>query len=76
MMKYLDIIKYLNKTNLGNTCSICLTNNVDIYFNPCGHTICNECYKKQVETSNSQDMENKCVFCRETIFNTNKLYYI
>lgn len=76
MMQYLDIIKYLNKANLGNTCSICLTNNVDIYFNPCGHTTCEECYKKQVESSNSQDMENKCVFCRKVIFNTNKLYYI
>ena len=74
MMQYLDIIKYLNKCNLGNTCSLCLTNNVTLYFNPCGHTACDECYKKLLGNSNAQEL--KCAFCRKDVYDTNKLYYI
>ena len=48
MIQYMDILKYLNKANIGNTCSLCLTNNVTIYFNPCGHTSCEECYKRMI----------------------------
>jgi len=74
MMQYLDIIKYLNKCNLGNTCSLCLTNNVTLYFNPCGHTACDECYKKLLGNSNAQEL--KCAFCRKDVYDTKKLYYI
>ena len=46
MNRYMDVLKYLNKGNTGNTCSLCLTNNVTVYFNPCGHTSCEECFKR------------------------------
>ena len=74
MLQYLDIIKYLNKTNVGNTCSLCLTNNVNFYFNPCGHTCCEECLNKMGIQLRLQDTQ--CVFCRKNIYETKKLYYI
>ena len=74
MLQYLDIIKYLNKANVGNTCSLCLTNNVNFYFNPCGHTCCEECLNKMGIQLRLQDTQ--CVFCRKNIYETKKLYYI
>ena len=74
MLQYLDIIKYLNKTNVGNTCSLCLTNNVKFYFNPCGHTCCEDCLNKMGNQLMLQD--TKCAFCRKNIYETKKLYYI
>ena len=74
MMQYLDIIKYLNKANVGNTCSLCLINNVNFYFNPCGHTCCEECLNRMGSELRLQD--NQCVFCRKNIYETKKLYYI
>ena len=74
MLQYLDIIKYLNKANVGNTCSLCLTNNVNFYFNPCGHTCCEECLNKMGIQLRLQDTQ--CVFCRKNIYDTKKLYYI
>ena len=74
MLQYLDIIKYLNKANVGNTCSLCLTNNVKFYFNPCGHTCCEDCLNKMGNQLMLQD--TKCAFCRKNIYETKKLYYI
>jgi len=74
MMQYLDVIKYLNKCNTGNTCSLCLTNNVKYYFSPCGHTCCEDCLKTIKDQSTFQDI--KCAFCRKNIYDTKKLYYI
>ena len=74
MKKYMDVLLYLNKGNVGNTCSLCLTNNVKFYFNPCGHTCCEECLNKMGSQLRLQD--TKCVFCRKNIYETKKLYYI
>jgi len=74
MMQYLDVIKYLNKCNLGNTCSLCLTNNVNIYYNPCGHTLCDGCHQKIVDKKQSDNIS--CVYCRKSIYDVRKLYYI
>ena len=75
MMQYLDIIKYLNKSNLGNTCSLCLANNVDVYFQNCGHTACKDCADRIIEYDGG--IQNaRCSFCRKDIIKINKLYYI
>ena len=74
MIQYMDILRYLNKANVGNTCSLCLTNNVTIYFNPCGHTSCEECYKKMIKDIGFNNA--KCAVCRKDIFDCKKLYYI
>ena len=70
ILKYLDFIKKINSMNVGNVCPLCLTNNVNIYLNPCGHTCCDDCYERLVSTH-----EKKCFLCRNHILNTNPLYF-
>tara|TARA_Y100001938_G_C8056258_1_gene414544 strand:+ start:808 stop:1569 length:762 start_codon:yes stop_codon:yes gene_type:complete len=72
---YLDVIKSINSLNLGNTCSLCLMNNVDVYFQNCGHTACQDCADKLLEYDGGID-KARCSFCRKDIFKINKLYYI
>ena len=75
ILLYLDIIKSINSLNLGNTCSLCMLNNVDVYFQNCGHTACQECADRLIEYDGG--IENaRCSFCRKDIFKINKLYYI
>lgn len=70
--KYFDIIKVFNNFNRGTVCSMCLQNNVDHYFNPCGHTACNECIKKLKSNSDTYN----CIFCKKDIISTKPLYFI
>lgn len=67
--QYLNIIKLINQMNTGSTCSICLQDNVDMYFNPCGHTACSTCCEKTLIST------NQCPLCRKTIDKTQKLYF-
>jgi len=68
--KYLSFIKKMNKMNTANLCPLCLTNAVNIYLNPCGHTCCDDCYEK-IETNH----EKKCFLCRSKIMYKNPLYF-
>ena len=65
---YFEIIKIINNFNMGFTCSICVENNVDHFFNPCGHTVCKECVKN-IDN-------NSCFLCRTNIISIKKLYYL
>ena len=71
--KHLNIIKLINQMNVGSTCSICLQDNVDSYFNPCGHTACKKCLERKYMTSNNIN-NNKCPICREYISEIRKVY--
>lgn len=77
MVEYIEVTKYLNNFNTGNTCSICLSNKVDKYYVPCGHTCCKKCAERSLSLSNSfaTHSYNKCEFCRTTIEEYNNLYY-
>jgi hypothetical protein len=66
--KFLNILKLFNHMNVGSTCSICLTTNVDMFFDPCGHTACSRCCEKIKE-------KKKCPLCRKNIIYTRKLYF-
>ena len=68
--KYLNIVKLLNQMNVGSTCSICLQENVNSYFNPCGHTACSKCSEK-----NNDYNDNCCPLCRSSIHSVHKLYF-
>ena len=65
--KYLNIIKLVNQMNVGSTCSICLGENVNSYFNPCGHTACSNCIK--------QERDFSCPLCRSHVHSVHKLYF-
>ena len=68
--RYLSIIQLLNQMNVGSTCSICLQDNVNSYFNPCGHTACSKCCEK-----NGSMNDNNCPLCRTYIQSVHKLYF-
>jgi len=68
--KYVNIIRLLNQMNVGSTCSICLQDNVNSYFNPCGHTACSACCEK-----NGSMNGNNCPLCRTYIQSVHKLYF-
>ncbi len=70
MVTYLNVIKKLNNLNVTNTCPTCLTNPVNIYLNPCGHTLCDDCYNRI-----SNDHERKCFLCRTRVMNKSPLYF-
>jgi len=67
---HLNLIKKINSLNVSNTCPLCLTNSVNIYLNPCGHTCCDDCYERLLVNN-----DNKCFLCRSNIMNKNSLYF-
>ena len=67
---HLNLIKKINSVNVSNTCPLCLTNSINIYLNPCGHTCCDDCYERLLVNN-----DNKCFLCRSNIMNKNSLYF-
>ena len=83
LQPYLHLIGEINQWNHSNICPLCLTNPVDHYINPCGHTYCKECLEIQLkedtipEINQSYNRNNHtCSFCRKTIQSINKLYFL
>jgi len=66
------LIKYINGTNVGNTCSICLQNKVDTFLDPCGHTACSNCVAK---LKGNDEYNCNCFICRKTVNKFHKLYF-
>lgn len=69
---YTSVIRYINCFNNCNICKICLTNPVNSYIIPCGHTACSDCLHKQKQYQGEPNF--KCGLCRVLIENVNKLY--
>jgi len=72
MNNYINVIRYINNFNNCNICQLCLTNPIDHYIIPCGHTACSDCLTKQKQYQGSENF--KCGLCRVLIEDTNKLY--
>lgn len=68
---YFESLKseYLDKceSNTNAICSVCMDNFVDTVFIPCGHLICNNCFKSFNDMS-------ECFTCRAPIRNINHVY--
>lgn len=73
--KHLCLINAVNKFNLAAICPICLTDKIDSYCNPCGHTACKACLDKTSSIVNNVN-HNKCPICREYVMDIRKLYFI
>lgn len=73
--EYHNLLKKINNGNIGNTCSLCLQNPVNKYFNPCGHTACDKCIDKLYEKSENQYTVN-CFLCRKRINSNHSIYFI
>ena len=72
---YLYFIQKLNRWNTTSICPICITNRIDSYCNPCGHTACKNCLERKPSTPNNIN-NNKCPICREYISEIRKLFFI
>lgn len=51
---------------MHHTCPICITHEVDIYLEPCGHTLCKHC---------SRVHSTHCHMCRTKIRSNRNIYY-
>ena len=62
----LSIINIINKqnSNVDNSCKICFDSQISHTFNPCGHTVCENCSKLSI-----------CPFCRINIVSVIKLFF-
>ena len=72
---HLYLIQKLNKWNTTAICPICITDKIDSYCNPCGHTACNKCLERNSRSENNIN-SNKCPICREYVMDIRKLYFI
>lgn len=61
---YMDVFSFTNGFSMGHPCPICLTSEVKLFCEPCGHTYCNNCMKSA-----------HCYICRTKITKTHKLFF-
>lgn len=54
----------LKNAPMHHTCPICITHEVDVYLEPCGHTLCRHCNRSSY-----------CHMCRTKVRSTRSLYY-
>ena len=62
-----------NNLNYSNTCSLCLTNKVQEFINPCGHCLCSDCKTRYIQYEVEQNNIN-CPICRGYIKDFKPLY--
>lgn len=60
----------LRDAPLVHICPICMTNDVDTFLEPCGHTICKECVSNKFNSSSKF-----CFMCRTAVRGIRRLYY-
>ena len=72
---YLYFIQNLNKWNVSAICPICITDKIDSYCNPCGHTACKKCLDRNSSLVDNVN-HNKCPICRDYVMDIRKLYFI
>lgn len=73
--KHIYLINSINNWNISSICPICVTDKIDSYCNPCGHTACRGCLDKTSNINNNIN-HNKCPICREHVMDIRKLYFI
>lgn len=56
----------IKNTPMNHTCPICISREVDVYLEPCGHTLCKTCSRMQ---------NTHCHMCRTKIRTTRNIYY-
>lgn len=76
MNKHLCLLHAINSLNISAVCPICITDRIDSYCNPCGHTACKGCFDRNFNRPSNGGNRNKCPICREQIMSIRKLYFI
>lgn len=85
--KYIYLIKSINNWNKSSAqCTICLSNTIDHFFNPCGHTFCKSCILEHLKRYNFTPLndndlysmrrdDSTCLICRKHIINIKPLFF-
>lgn len=73
--KHIYLMNTINGYNTSAICPICITDKIDSYCNPCGHTACRKCLDKASNIVNNIN-HNKCPICRDHVMDIRKLYFI
>jgi hypothetical protein len=73
--RHIYLINSINCWNVSAICPICITDKIDSYCNPCGHTACRSCLDKNSNIINNVN-HNRCPICREHVMDIRKLYLI
>ena len=73
--RHIYLINSINQWNNSAICPICITDSIDSYCNPCGHTACKKCLDKNSNIINNVN-HNKCPICRDHVMDIRKLYFI
>lgn len=60
----------LRTSPLVHVCPICMTNDVDTFLEPCGHTICHDCISNKFCNSTKF-----CYMCRTAVRGIRRLYF-
>ena len=80
--KYIHLIRNINQFNICNMCPLCFENQVDHFTNPCGHTYCKDCLKKQFNKDDDtiyqigRNVHAHCPVCRDVIQKLHPLYFL
>jgi hypothetical protein len=81
--KMIQFIKKINNLNQTNICSLCFSNTVDHFLDPCGHTFCKDCIKTHIGRDQEIDLyeidridNSQCCFCRQRIKTVRQLYFL
>ena len=74
--RFLKVLLLVNNMNTGNLCSICISQTVTSYYNPCGHTTCDECKRRLIEYAGETSITGcRCPICRVDIRGSEKIYF-
>jgi len=74
--RFLKVLLLVNNMNTGNLCSICISQTVTSYYNPCGHTTCDECKRRLIEYAGETSITGcRCPICRVDIHGSEKIFF-
>jgi len=66
LREFIMMLRVVQSNENEPLCTICLDRSVSHCINPCGHTFCEQCLKRQM---------NICFMCRTHVENTIRLYF-
>jgi hypothetical protein len=66
LLQLKDVYKILKNSDITFACPICMTNQVESFLIPCGHTYCPKCIV---------DIKQRCYICRQTFTKICSLYF-
>ena len=66
LREFVEMLRIVQSNENEPLCPICLDRPVSHCINPCGHTLCQQCLKRQA---------NNCFMCRERVETTIRLYF-